>query len=276
MRLALAAALSLPLLAASVLPAATDTRQAEALYDALRLDDLLAIMRVEGTESGLELEDDLFAGRGGVGWKRALADIYGPDNMEGRMRALFVEGMEDATVTPLLDFFTSDTGAEIVTLELEARRAMADEALEEAAEAALERMQRQDDPRIAGIEAFVEANDLIEQNVVGAMNANYAFMTGLADGGAFGAELGEDQMLADVWSQEPEIRDETLSWLYSYLNLAYQPLDDADLAAYTELSRTPEGQALNRALFAAFDEVYVDISRDLGLAAARFMASEDL
>jgi hypothetical protein len=61
-----------------------------------------------------------------------------------------------------------------------------------------------------------------------------------------------------------------------YLAMAYQPLSDADLEAYIAFSRTPEGQVLNRALFAAFDALFNALSRDLGLAAARLMAGQDL
>ena len=58
--------------------------------------------------------------------------------------------------------------------------------------------------------------------------------------------------------------------------MAYRPLSDDEIAAYTALSETPEGQALNTALFATYDAMFVTISRDLGLAAAQFMAGEDI
>ena len=108
------------------------------------------------------------------------------------------------------------------------------------------------------------------------MNSNYAFYIGLLDGNAFPRRLSENEVLADVWSQEDEIRDDTTEWVYSYLLMAYQPLSDEDLEVYTAMSRTEEGRALNRALFAAFDDVFVDISRNLGIAAARFISGQDI
>ena len=46
----------------------------------------------------------------------------------------------------------------------------------------------------------------------------------------------------------------------------------------TPISRceSPEGRALNRALFDGFDQVFVGISRALGEAAARQAAGEDI
>ena len=111
---------------------------------------------------------------------------------------------------------------------------------------------------------------------MGAMNSNYAFYTGLLDGNALPRQLTEQQVLTDVWNQEEAIREDTTEWVYSYLMLAYRPLSDEDLEVYTALSETPEGRALNRALFAAFDEVFTGISRTLGLAAARFIAGRDI
>lgn len=254
---------------------ATDA-QIDALYDALKLDEVIEIMRAEGLEYGETLEQDLLAGTGGDTWTEAVAAIYVEENMEDRVRGAFAERMEGVDLDPLVDFFTSDRGAEIISLELEARRAMMDEAVEQMAETKMAEMAAEDHPRMSQIETFVSVNDLIETNVVGAMNANYAFYTGLADGGAFGNDMDEGQILSDVWSQETEIRSDTHEWVYSYLALAYQPLSDDDLAVYTALSGTDEGRALNTALFGAFDEMYVDISRALGARAADFMSGEDI
>ena len=70
---------------------------------------------------------------------------------------------------------------------------------------------------------FIETNNLIETNVAGALNTNYAFYMGLMDGQAFGGALTEEQVLSDVWSQEAEIRSNTTEWLYAFLWMAYQP-----------------------------------------------------
>ena len=131
-------------------------------------------------------------------------------------------------------------------------------------------------PRLALVGRFIDVNGLVDFNVSGALNANYEFYFGLVDGGAFPFEMTEEQVLADVWSQEDEIRAETEDWLYSYLAMAYEPVSDADLTAYIDMSETAAGKALNQALFAAFDVLYRQISRDLGLAAAQMVAGEDI
>jgi len=137
-------------------------------------------------------------------------------------------------------------------------------------------MRREGDPRVEMITRFAEANDLVERNVAGALNANLAFYRGMVAGGAFDGGLSESEILADVWSQEAEVRRETEEWLFPFLAMAYQPLSEDDLGAYLAFSETAPGQALNAALFAGFDAMFEAISQDLGLAAARMMTSQDL
>jgi hypothetical protein len=66
--------------------------------------------------------------------------------------------------------------------------------------------------------------------------------------------------LSEVWGQEPELRRDTIEWLYSFQLSAYSGLSDADIEAYTAFSETEAGAALNAALFAAFDTVFNQLS----------------
>ncbi|WP_102108464.1 DUF2059 domain-containing protein [Oceaniglobus roseus] len=273
LRLCLAAAVtlatSLPLRAAS-------PEEAQRLYDALSMPEVVGIMQQEGMTYGDDLRDELFPGRGGAAWDAVVASLYQAPAMEELVRTRFLALLADVDVAPLIDFFTSDLGKRIVRLELEARRALIDKDVEETAKDVLAEMRQRGDPRLDLLERFIDANDLVDSNVVGAMNSNYAFYSGLLAGNAFDGTMSDEQVLADVWAQEPEIRADTIDWVYAYLALAYQPLKDASLVEYTELSESEPGQGMNQAIFGAFDEMYVTISRALGQAAAQFIAGEDL
>jgi hypothetical protein len=233
-------------------------------------------MREEGRDYAGDLADDMFPGRGGRRWQDEVSAIYDTERMRREMEREMAARLDPDETARLTEFFESDLGRRIVGLEISARRALLDPAVEETAEQAAGELEASGDPRFEMLRAFVEANDLVEMNVVGALNSNWAFYQGLDAGGAFDGRLTEEQMLRDVWGQEDQIRAETREWVYSYLGLAYGPLSDDDLATYTELSETPAGEALNTALFAAFDAMFTRISRELGLAAATFMAGEDI
>jgi hypothetical protein len=256
-------------------PAQADT-DARALFEALGMPAIIEIMREEGLSYGDTIRSDLFPGQGGAGWDAVVSDIYDYDGMQAAMLQGLEADLAGVDLDPLLSFFASERGQRIVDYEVSARRALMDDEVEQAAEAAAAELPQTDPGRFALLEEFVAVNDLVESNVMGAMNSNYAFYLGLMEGSAFDQTLNEEEILADVWSQEDSLRSDTTDWVYSYLALAYDPLSDEDIEAYIAISRTAEGRALNRALFSAFDGLFVDISRRLGVGASRFLAGQDI
>ena len=248
------------------------------LLEHLAFDEVVAVMQAEGLDYARSLDADLLGDRGGAGWMRAAERIYDA----GRMRNAIVAELDallpdDAEAIAAMEaFFGSDRGQRIIALENGARRALLDADVDAAARAGAAALEAEGGPLLALIEAFIDANDLIEANVEGGMNANFAFYMGLRESGLPAFDLPEGDMLADVWSQEEVIRADTRAWLLAYLGLAYRPLPDADLQAYIDFSRSPEGRALNRALFGAFNAVFTRISHDLGRAAGQVLREQDI
>ncbi len=244
------------------------------LHAAIQTDVLMTILSEEGMEQAEELRADMFPGRGGVGWTAAVGRIYAPDRLSALFREAFDDALRDDDVEPLLDFYDSETGARVASLEVEARRAIMSDEVEAAARAAYEEIAGSGSEREALLEEFAELNDLIDRNVAGALNANLAFYRGLGTGEAF--EMSEDEMLRDVWEQEASIRDDTTGWVFGYMTFAYEPLEDDDLRLYVEMTATKAGRDFNRALFAGFDAVFLDVSYALGAATAQFSLGDEL
>lgn len=248
------------------------------LAQALQLDGLFAVLREEGLAYGTTLEADMFPGGGGPDWSRSVAAIYDTAQLRGRFDTALETALGDDTETRarIVDFFTSDLGQRVVRLEIEARNAFLDEATEEAARVAADKGFSKRDPKQALLRRFIEAGDLVEMNVAGSLSGSFAFMTALSDAGVYGGLRPEDEIMSDVWAQEEQIREDTTSWLYAYLGLAYSPLTEAELEAYAEFMESPAGQRLNAALFTAFDEVFRQVSYDLGRAAGLAMLGRDI
>lgn len=248
------------------------------LVKTLKIAEVIGVMRLEGLRYGAGMEEEMFPGRGGAGWARAVEVIYDGPAMQARFNGAFAAALNgaEADLAAMDGFFATELGQRILSLEIEARRSLMDEAVEDAATARVEDMMAEAAPRIEALQAFSETNDLIELNIAGAMNANLAFFQGLAEVAGGAGAMPEEDMLADVWGQEPDIRAETEAWVLPYLALAYGPLSDGELAEYIGFSKTGPGQKLNHALFSAFDAVFSQISRDLGRAAAKQMVGEDI
>jgi hypothetical protein len=275
-RFATAFALIATINAAPAFAQSDGSAKVDALLAALNMTDVIDIMRQEGLEYGTALATDMVSGGTSREWEMTVDDIYDPQSMLDDVRSTFAEAVVGGDIDAMLEFFTSDTGATIINLEVSARRAMLDDAVEEASIDAAAIQKMDETPLYLQVQDFVAANDLIESNVVGALNSSYAFYAGLIDGGAMPAGVTHDTALQDVWSQEAGIRQSTTEWVYSFLLLAYQPLLDDELAAYIAFSETEAGQDLTAALFTSFDGMFEDISRALGLGVSRFMMTQEL
>lgn len=244
------------------------------LIDALRIEDTVTIMRQEGLEYAGVLGDDMLGGEIGRGWGNVVSRIYDVE----KMTALITDGLEaalgDTDVADVTAFFTSDLGREIVTLELAAREAMTDEATEEAANEAFDAAREADTWQYREVLSLIEDSDLIEFNVMGALNSNFAFYRGLSDGDAL--EMSEAEMLAEVAGQQEEIRSDSEAWLTAYMLMAYQSLSQEQLGDYAALYRSDQGQFVNAAIFQAYDKMYEELSYLLGRAVADQMRGQDL
>lgn len=248
----------------------------DTLFELLMLRDTLEVMRTEGMSYGTAIGTDLFAGTPTPDWDAKVAAIYDLDSMIATVHEDFAASLDGADLEPIIAFFGSARGQMIVGLEVSARAALLDEAVEDASVEMANAALAEDAPRMGLVQDFVEVNNLIETNVAAALNSNLAFYDGLIAGQAFGGALSQDDILADVWAQEPDIRDTTTEWIQSFLFMAYQPLEDADLEAYIAFSHTEAGAVINRAMFESFERLFNGISRALGRAAAFEMTSQEL
>ncbi|MDU8926995.1 DUF2059 domain-containing protein [Alisedimentitalea sp. MJ-SS2] len=268
----------------SLVPARAMAAEAdyEALNRALGIPELLVIMHDEGLSYGADLGVEFLPDGGGASWAAVVARIYDVPKMQVSVLTGLKTELPPEHLPAILEFFRSERGKRIVAREILARRAFLDGATEEAAREAFRRAEANaaagegDDQsvRLALLRSYIEANALVDFNVAGGLTASLRFYRGLVDGGA--SEMSEEEMLAEVWSQEAEIRSDTGEWLMAYLMMAYDELSDEDIEAYVSLSKTEAGKALNRALFAGFDAMYADLSYALGLAVAMQMKGEDL
>lgn len=259
-------------LCAMALPAWSDAR-VTVLMDALRLPELVRELREEGLDDAQDINADMLNGQGGAFWQEQVSQLYAAGPIEDAFFVALKTGLDEEALTAAVQFFDSDRGQRITELEIAARAAMRDPAIEEASMTAFATL-AQDDPYVPLITEFVTLNDLLELNVALTMSASYQFSRGLADGGLL--EMSEEQILAQVWESEPSLREASQGWLEGYLLLAQQPLAVDDLQAYIAFAKTPAGKALNAALFAGYETVFTDIAYGLGRAVALNAAGNDI
>lgn len=248
-----------------------------ALFEAVGMAENFEILAEIGLADAVALEETMFPGRGGAAWRAVLNGFYQPGPLQETFTGAFpAERLSAADMAEVTAFYSTDLGRRIVRGELAAWRAISEPATEEAANAVYFQQLEDNSPRVGLLTRFIEVNGFVDLNVSGALNSNYAFYRGLSDAGAYEQALPPAMMLAEVWNQEPDIRRETVLWLYSFQLMAYEGLSDAEIEAYIAFSETPAAQAYNAALFAGFDAVFETMSYRLGTAAALFMTGERL
>ena len=265
------------LLAIGWLAMAPAVQAAEPMVDrlaaALRIGDVVALLRDEGLTHGQELDTDILEGIGGQYFGAQVSRIFDTDAMTATLTGVLAAEMSFEALRDSVAFFEAETGKQIVALELSARLAFIDADVEEAALDQFEALDR-GDPQRRLVEDFVEANDLIDRNVDGIIATDYSFYLGLADGGAMPRD--DEGYLALLMEDRDDLVDEITDWSLSFHLLAYHSLSDEEQQANIDFSRSPSGQELNNALFVGFDRMYADIYYDLGRLIAAAMEATDL
>lgn len=246
------------------------------IYDLLRMSEYAAINRDEGMADGIDVASDMLERAPGPALLQQIDHIHDPARVNELLRQRLDKALHPSQRAAVLGFLSSELGLQVMEIELSARRAFSDPDIEEAAITRWHSAQADpgNDALLKGVDTFSDLLDLVERNVAGALNAQMMFFNGLADGGAI--EMTEADILAQVWGQEADMRTETEDWLGGYLFLAYGALSADEFSAYLLFSQSPAGQALNNALFAAFNALYDEQSYALGRVIALNMSSEDI
>lgn len=244
----------------------------------LQFDEAFEVLREEGLQQAADLAETMLPRARGPTWDSALAKVYDMRRIRAAFnRALRVQlAQKPDLIADIQDFFASDLGQRVLTLEIEARRAFLDVAQEEAARVAADTPETARDPKWRLIADLIEANDLIEMNVAGGLSGSLAFTLGLQDSGATGEVRPVDDLVAEVWGQEAQLRADMESWLKAYFGLAYSPLTEGELATYLAFLQSPAGQHYSLSLFVAFDVTFRQISQDLGRAVGQVMQARDI
>lgn len=257
--------------------AQAEPRPSDAVLDALRLDALLAQMQTEAVATGDELGAQMLPNSEQDRWADTVARLNAPERLGPAIRDRFARALDVEHAGDILNYYTSADGVRIIDLELSARAALQEPEIERTVLEDLADLEDSAPDRARLYARYISVNDLIDKNVVGAMNANVAFLTALRE------TLADDQALPNTGSvydevrrQEPDIRASTEDWVRAFVGLAYRPLDLDALSEHVAFSATAAGQELNSALFAAFDAVFEDVSAATGTALAQQLASEEL
>lgn len=249
------------------------------LWSTLALGPQMRIFQQEAVQEAGRLDGEGMIAGSGRSWAATVGDIHDP----ARLQILFRNGLDKAMdssdpalIAKALQFYEDGLGRRLVPLEIAARRAMLKDEVTAQAGAAFARAVSRDDARAGQILRLIEVADLVSPNVTSGLNASVAFSDGFGATGGFDMPLSQDQMLQETWAQQDQIEAETRDWLQSFLMLAYSTLTDEEVDRYIAFASSPQGRELASAMFAAYDTVFLQTSRDMGMAAGLRLQGQQL
>lgn len=241
----------------------------ERLLEVLDAPRLLSQLAIEAERSGQDIDRDFLGGRGGAVLADTVTRLNDPVRVLPQIEASLTDLLDEDTRLAVTSFFESDLGQRIVSLELSARATIFDPSIEQAV-----RQRILDDGLPELVADIMVQGDLVERNVIDAMSVLKQFYLGRMKGGA--ADMTPAEVDAFLEESIDGLRFETQSWLEAFMTLAYSPLSDEDLQIYAEFWRTEAGQAFDRALFAAFEQVFAESAFALGQLVGRLEASDEI
>jgi hypothetical protein len=244
------------------------------LYDALHMDRINEIIRLEGIQDAEGTGEAYLPPNSVDRFVAQAKSVYQLEAMERDFKRLLTQNLSIPDANEILLFYQKPLGKVASELEVSARIAISDTHIEEMAKIKLKEAVKSKNKRLDEIESVIKTLELVEQNLIGAYAAQFAFMYELSKLGVI--ELSKQEMIDLITNDEEKLKSEILEWLMAFSHMAYAPMNDKEFSDYSDFSKSELGIALNKALFSVYNEMAKDQSQRLASILGEFMKSEDL
>ena len=244
------------------------------LYDALHMDRINEIIRLEGIQDAEGTGEAYLPPNSVDRFVAQAKSVYQLEAMERDFKRLLTQNLSIPDANKILLFYQKPLGKVASELEVSARIAISDAHIEEMAKIKLKEAVKSKNKRLDEIESVIRTLELVEQNLIGAYAAQFAFMYELSKLGVI--ELSKQEMIDLITNDEEKLKSEILEWLMAFSHMAYMPMSDKEFSDYSDFSKSELGIALNKALFSVYNEMAKDQSQRLASILGELMKSEDL
>ena len=244
------------------------------LYDALHMDRINEIIRLEGIQDAEGTGEAYLPPNSVDRFVAQAKSVYQLEAMERDFKRLLTQNLSIPDANQILLFYQKPLGKVASELEVSARIAISDAHIEEMAKIKLKEAVKSKNKRLDEIESVIRTLELVEQNLIGAYAAQFAFMYELSKLGL--VNLSRQEMIDAITSDEEKLKSDILEWLMAFSHMAYSPMSDEEFGVYNDFSKSALGITLNKALFSVYNEMAKDQSQRLASILGEFMKSEDL
>lgn len=247
-------------------PAVADADRTRALLELIGADAW-----IESFAEALGRADPEAAADQSHSWTQAAGEIFQPeaifDDLVGRMDGQ----LTDAEVTEIMAFLNSDLGLRVTAMEVEAQNPDIADGVDMAGPVILKDLMADDPDRIAAYQRMMDAIGAVDAGVTGALNMNFAVLSGMSASGRMAYQLSDAEILTLLASQEATIRDRVAQSAMENAAFTYRDLSDADLDGYVAFLETAAGGRIYSLMNSATDDIMAERGRQFG---ARIVALE--
>ena len=263
--------LSAALLLWPALGAAQDLQQARGLLRLIGFD-----VAARQIEAEFRHPPDRFPPEMRDAWRTAAEGRFRADEIF-ETAAVRMEG----TLTPdeiagLEDYLSDGLGARVTALEAAAQDPDNAAQVEAEKQAYLDSLGSDFAERFDLLEDCAQALQMIETSVAMVLNISYSISSGMMATGQLPGMTSEEDILASLAKQEPQIRAVVERNVLSSLAYTYRDLSDAELRAYTAFLQSEPAKAIYAVMDRAIEDVVRRDSRALGRDLIKLSTQERL
>jgi hypothetical protein len=215
----------------------------------------------------------------GIMWKRMVQDVMRPKEIVATATQMLEQTLDQAMLDHALEFYGSDLGQRVVTVENDSHMVEDEDAKDEAGQsivAALLRMGAEGSDRLDYLRRMNNAVDSDGLSLRAIQEIQIRFLLTAAAHGVIALQMDEEDMRAFFQQQEPQMRATIMANAMAGAAYTYQSLSDDELRDYTEALEHPDMQEVYRLMNAIHFEITAQRYEVLAARMADLRPSEEL
>jgi len=253
---------------------AADTERLDAFLEVTGFDVALESIRL-GADSapqmlGLEARDF------GSEWQRLVREVFATEIMHDMARDILAETLNDDLLTHAADFYASELGQRLVTVENSSHMEENDDLKSETGEQIIDGLVRIGSPRVEILKRLNAASGSEDQAIRAIQEVQVRFLMAAAGAGVIELQMEEPDLREALRSQEGDMRTSIKANALANAAFTYQAFSDDEMTIYAAALENPKMQEVYALMNAVQYEIMANRYEAVAERLSGMQPSQDL
>lgn len=253
---------------------AADTERLDAFLEVTGFDVALESIRL-GADSapqmlGLEARDF------GSEWQRLVREVFATEIMHDMARDILAETLNDDLLTHAADFYASELGQRLVTVENSSHMEENDDLKSETGEQIIDGLVRIGSPRVEILKRLNAASGSEDQAIRAIQEVQVRFLMAAAGAGVIELQMEEPDLREALRSQEGDMRTSIKANALANAAFTYQAFSDDEMTTYAAALENPKMQEVYALMNAVQYEIMANRYEAVAARLSGMQPSQDL